>query len=97
MVGENLWVTGRVDGFWAPHGKITAGGTLAKAPGLMETRLDSYANIARASGGIWAGGGVRWELMPESALSLEASAPVVAHRLYRYWRISASASYSWRP
>lgn len=93
LIGERLWVTGRVDGVWAPHGSVTAGGTLAKVPGL----LDSYMNLVRASGGVWAGGGLRWELMSGSALSLEASAPVAAHRLYRYWRISASASYSWRP
>jgi len=91
LVGEGLWLTGRLEGFWAPRGDIKT------SPESIKPLLDSYANLVLASGGIWAGAGVRWELTPESALSLTATAPVVAHRSYRYWRIGASASYLWKP
>ncbi len=93
-VGDGLWLTGRIEGFWAPRGSLSAGGILAKSPGSMEKILDSYANLVGASGAAWVGGGVRWEVTDTGTVSLEVAAPVAAHRAYRYWRASARITYA---
>ncbi len=96
-IWPGLWLAADIEGYWAPRGKITAGGFLADEPDSLEKVLGSYVNLAAASGALWAGAGIRWQPDERYRLRFGVNAPAAVHRTYRSWRASLALSYVWFP
>ncbi len=94
---EDWWLSASLEGFWAPAGRVTSGGLLAKEEGSLGKVLDSYMNLVRSSAGLWAGLGASRALTSEVTLSAGAKAPVMVDRLYRLWRAELTVTYSGKP
>ena len=96
-LSEETWLTARADGFWAPGGSIATGGLLTKTPEALPVILDSYENLVSGSRGIWAGAGIRQALAPSAAFEIGFCAPLMAHNLYRIWRLTGAVTWRWKP
>ncbi len=94
---SDLWLGGRIEGFWAARGKIKPGGYLAQDPSSLAVVLGNYSNLVLATGALWAGVGARWCPADAYGLGVEVMAPVAVHRAYRTWRAGLSISYRWSP
>lgn len=86
------WVSGSLEGYWCPPGRIVGGGYM-EAPGALSARLDSYLNLVRASAGAWAVLGGGWGFSKEAGVGMELKAPLVVERSYRYWRAGVTLTY----
>lgn len=94
---EDTWLTGRVDGFWSAGGSFAVDGLLARDPAVLNVVLDSYRNLIRAAGGVWAGVGVRQAFNETWEGAIGILAPLAVHGMYRVIRLEAAVSWSWKP
>jgi len=90
---SSWWLAGILEGYWSTAGRVTATGYLAKEPGSLSRVIDSYANLVKASAGLWGGVGAGWQFSQAVSLGAEVKAPLVVGDSYRYWRSGLIFSY----
>lgn len=96
-LSEDTWLTGRLDGFWSAGGSFGTTGLLARYPATLPVVLDSYQHLVRSAGGMWAGAGVRQAFGEGWSAAAGLLAPVAVHGMYRFVRLDASVSWTWKP
>jgi len=94
VVDGSWWAGLDMDGFWSPAGRIRGTGDFPKEPGSLDNYLDSYTNLVKESGGLWAGASTGTELSSEALVSIGVKAPIVVNRDFRFWRADIKLVYS---